>query len=159
MAASASVASRSTRRRWATLVALSAGLHVLVLGSLAFRVVEGPRLLSLTAFEVSLAPSIPVAIPLRAPTAPKALPTQGRIVPMEATPRYAARAQAPAGEAGDATDLFGPVFADGLWPRPVVVASEPCDDEPEPGRAAGCRRDVLLIGLASEPAAGSNRGP
>jgi hypothetical protein len=159
MAASASAASRSARRRWATVIALSAGLHALVLGSLAFRVAQGPRILAINTFDVSLAPAPPFAAPLRAPPAPKTLPTQGRIVPMEPAPRYVASADAQSGDADDAVDLFGPVFADGMWPRPVVVARTPCEDEPDLERTAACRRELLLIGLASEARAGSNAAP
>lgn len=160
MAAAASAASRPTCRRWATVVALSAGLHALVLGGLAFRVAESPRVLSLTTLDVSLAPALPFAIPASAPVAPKPLPKEGRIVPMEPTaPRFAVTDRAGTGDAGDAVDLFGPVFDDGMWPRPMVVARAPCDPEEDFERAAACRRKLLLIGLASEPRDGANRGP
>lgn len=159
MSASASATSRAHRRRWATVIALSAGLHALVLGGLAFRVMDDPRPLSVTAFDVSLASVAPFARPSPAPPSPKPLPTQGRIVPMDAAPRYSATAEAPTGGASDAVDLFGPVFDDGMWPRPLVVARSACPDEPDAERTAACRRELLLIGLASEPPDGSNRAP
>jgi hypothetical protein len=158
MAASAS-ASRSARRRWATVVALSAGLHALVLSGLAFNVATGPRTLSLSTIDVSLAPVAPLVVPQRTPSAPKPRPVQGRVVPMDASPLYAASAEAPTGEARDAVDLFGPVFDDGMWPRPVVVARAPCEGDADLRRAADCRKELLLIGLASDAAAGSNAGP
>lgn len=157
MAPSAPAVSNANRRRWASVVALSAGLHVLVLGGLAFRVAPGPRAASIAAFDVSLAPMARFVASAPAPATPKALPTQGRIAPMEAAPRHAAGAQVSAGEAG--VDLFGPVFDDGMWPRPLVVASGVCKDEPDVERSPACRRELLLIGLATEPRAGSNPAP
>lgn len=159
MAASGSAASHASRRRWASVVALSAGLHVLVLGGLAFRAADAPRQLSLATFDVGLAPPPPFAVPRRAPAAPAIRATQGRIVPIEAAPRFAPSARASTGEAADALDLFGPVFADGMWPRPAVMARTRCAEEAESEPSSPCRRELLLMGLASEPAARSNAGP
>ena len=149
-------ASQPARRRWAAVLVLSAAFHALVLGAFALRLpaalayVPGPP-----AIDVQLAP--PFVRPLRLPT--KAQPPPTRVVVLETPPRYVAPPEAPTGKAADASDLFGPVFADGRWPRPVLVRSEPCEPAEDTERAAACRRDLLFIGLASEPAAGSNPRP
>jgi hypothetical protein len=71
-------------------------------------------------------------------------------VALDVAPRYAGEpVLAETGDASDAVDLFGPVFVDGMWPRPVVVRREPCDpDDPTPAGVA-CRRELLLIGPVS----------
>jgi hypothetical protein len=86
-------------------------------------------------------------------------PPEARVVVLDAPPRYAQPATAATGDSGDAVDLFGPVFADGLWPRPVLVRSEPCDPKDDLEAQEACRRELLLIGLASDAVAGAKAAP
>ena len=150
LAAAGLEARRTTRRRWAVLLVLSAIFHVLVLAGFAFRMPALRPYAEPQAMDVNLAAPPPFIRPLVIPTAKP--PPQTRVVVLDAPPRYAKAEEARTGEAGDAADLFGPVFADGLWPRPVLVRSEPCDPKDEPERAEACRRELLLIGLASDAA-------
>ena len=147
---------RPAARRWAALLALSVTFHVLVLGGFALRLpvlasYAEPQALDVTLVAPRYAPPVPPA------AAPR--PVNTRVAVLPTAPRFSGPPQAPTGEAGDAADLFGPVFADGRWPRPLLVSSEPCDPRDEPERLAACRRDLMLIGLASEPAAGSKAQP
>lgn len=146
------------RRRWAALLLLSAAFHALVLGAFALRLPAFQSYVGPQAMEVSLvAPRFDR--PQQTPAAPRPQPTQTRVVVLGTAPRYAVAAQAPTGQATDAADLFGPVFADGLWPRPVVVRSEPCDPRDPSEEAAACRRELMLIGLATEASAGAKALP
>ena len=157
MTAAAFGASRSSRR-WAGLLFASAVLHALVLGGFAFRMPAIGTLAEAEVMDVTLVAPPPFIRPQVTETA-RPPPPQTRVVVLDAPPRYAKVETAPTGEAGDATDLFGPVFADGLWPRPVLVRSTPCDPKDDPERAETCRRDLLLIGLASDAAAGAKAQP
>ena len=152
-------AGRLVRRRWATLLGLSAVFHVLILSAFAFRMPALTPHPDLQPMQVTLLNAPPFVRPQLAPAAPLPQPAPVRAIVLGAAPRYVAPADAPTGEARDAVDLFGPVFADGRWPRPVVVQSEPCEPDEDPERAAACRRELLLIGLASEPRAGSKAQP
>jgi hypothetical protein len=147
-------------RRWAALLGLSAAVHGAVLAGFAFRRPPTSRIVALTVIGVSLAPRVPFARPTPSAPRPEAPPVRRPAVVLATTaPRHAASIDAATGEAGDAVDLFGPVFADGLWPRPVLVRQEPCDpDEPAQARDL-CRREVLLIGLASDAAPGAKAQP
>jgi hypothetical protein len=156
MAAAGLEARRTTRRRWAVVVVLSPVFHVLVLAGFAFRMPALQPYAEPQAMDVSLVAPPPFIRPLAIETAKP--PPKTRVVILDAPPRYAPQ-KAPTGEAGDATDLFGPVFADGLWPRPVLVHSEPCDPKDDPEAAETCRRELLLIGLASDGAAGAKAQP
>lgn len=159
MAAPALEASKSSRRRWAALLLGSALFHIVVLGGFAFRMPGIAALAEPQAMDVTLIDAPPFIRPLTVETADPP-PPQTRVVVLDAPPRYAEKpAEAPTGEAADATDLFGPVFADGLWPRPVLVKSEPCDPRDDLERAEACRRELLLIGLASGAAAGAKAQP
>jgi hypothetical protein len=159
MAAAAFEASRSGRRRWAALLLASALFHVVVLGGFAFRAPGVAVLAEPQAMDVTLIEAPPFIRPLVIKTATPP-PPQTRVVVLDAPPRYAeAPARAETEDAGDATDLFGPVFADGLWPRPVLVKSEPCDPKDDLEAAQACRRELLLIGLASEAAPGAKAQP
>jgi hypothetical protein len=144
------------RRRWAGLLVGSALFHVLVLGGFAFRMPAIHLYAEPSAMDVSLLQPPPFIRPLVTESAKP--PPKTRVVILDAPPRYAPQ-KAPTGEAGDAVDLFGPVFADGLWPRPVLVKSEPCDPKDDPERAEACRRELMLIGLASDAAAGAKAHP
>ena len=110
---------------------------------------------------VSLVDPPPFVRTARSAAPPEPEPSPVRAVVLTDTPpRYATRsATAATGEASDVVDLFGPVFADGLWPRPVLVHSEPCDPKDTADRAEACRRETLLIGLASDAAARSKAQP
>jgi hypothetical protein len=156
MAGAGLEAQRTTRRRWAALLVLSAAFHVALLAGFAFRMPPLRPYTEPQAMDVSLVAPPPFIRPLVIETAKP--PPQTRVVILDAPPRYAPQ-KAATGEAGDATDLFGPVFADGLWPRPLLVKSEPCDPKDEPERAEACRRELLLIGLASDAAAGAKAQP
>jgi hypothetical protein len=151
--------SRRDRRRGGAVLLLSVLAHAAVLGALTERTAAGPARAEVAAMEVSLAPAPLVrASPAPALPAPRP-PVVVRVAALSpVAPRYAAMASAATGEAADAVDLFGPVYADGLWPRPVKVASAACDPE-ERERDPDCRREVMLIGLASGPAAGSKAAP
>ena len=157
MRVAAPEAQRTARRRWATLLTLSVATHVLVLGGFALRM---PAILTYAepaAMDVSLVQPPPFIRPLVIETARP--PPKTRVVLLDAPPRYAPPAEAATGDAGDAVDLFGPVFADGMWPRPVLVKSEPCDPKADAAAAQACRRDLLLIGLASDAVAGAKAAP
>jgi hypothetical protein len=156
MAAAGLEARRTTRRRWAALLVLSAVFHVLVLAGFAFRMPALRPYAEPRGMDVSLVAPPPFIRPLVIETARP--PPKTRVVILDAPPRYAPQ-KAPTGEAGDATDLFGPVFADGLWPRPVLVRSEPCDPKDDVEAREACRRELLLIGLASDGAAGAKAQP
>lgn len=156
MAAAGLEARKTARRRWALVVVLSAVFHALVLSGFAFRMPLPRSYAEPQAMDVSLVAPPPFIRPLVSETAKP--PPKTRVVILDAPPRYAPQT-ATTGEAGDAVDLFGPVFSDGLWPRPVLVRSEPCDPNEEPERADACRRELLLIGLASDAAAGAKAQP
>ena len=155
MAAAAFEGSRS-RRRWAALLFASVIFHAVVLGGFAFRMPAAGIFTEPQVMDVTLIEAPPFIRPL---VIESAKPPPTRVVILDAPPRYAKAEAAPTGEAGDATDLFGPVFADGLWPRPVLVRSESCDPKDDPDRAETCRRELLLIGLASDGAAGAKAQP
>jgi hypothetical protein len=156
MAAARLEARRTTRRRWALVVVLSAVFHGLVLSGFAFRMPALRPYAEPQAMDVSLVAPPPFIRPLVIETAKP--PPVTRLVILDAQPRYAPQ-QATTGDPGDAVDLFGPVFSDGLWPRPVLVRSEPCDPKDDPERAEACRRELLLIGLASDAAVGAKAQP
>ena len=148
---------RTTRRRWATLLVLSGLFHVLVLGGFAIRMPAMQAYAEPPAMDVVLVQPPPFIRPLVIESAKP--PPKTRVVVLDAPPRYAAPAKAPTGDAGDAVDLFGPVFADGLWPRPVLVKSEACDPNADLEALQACRRGLLLIGLASDAVAGAKAAP
>jgi hypothetical protein len=152
-------AGRRVRRRWATLLGLSAVFHALVLSAFAVGMPAVAFRSDLAPMDVSLVDAPPFVRPQLTPAAQQPEPPPVRAIVLGAAPRFVAPETAATGEAGDAVDLFGPVFADGRWPRPVVVRSDPCEPEEDPERAAACRRELLLIGLASEPRAGSKAQP
>lgn len=149
MAAARREANAATRRRWAILLGLSAVFHAALLGGFAFRMPPLQASADAWPMEVSLVPP-PFVRPLVLETAKP--PPQTRVVVLDAPPRYAPR-KAETGDAGDAVDLFGPVFDDGMWPRPVLVKSEPCDPKEEPERAEVCRRELMMLGLAADAVA------
>ncbi|HEY0647646.1 hypothetical protein [Phenylobacterium sp.] len=154
MRAPAPAATQSARPHWAGLLLASALFHALVLGGFAFRM---PTIRTYAEpAPMSLVQPPPLIRPLVIETAKPSPKT--RVVILYSPPRYASQT-APTGDAGDAVDLFGPVFADGLWPRPVLVRSEPCDPEDDPERADACRRELMLIGLASDAATGAKAQP
>lgn len=157
MAAAGREARPTQRRRWAVLLIVSALLHVAVLGGFAFRMPAFLPPAAPSAMDVVLIDAPPFIRPLVIASARP--PPQTRMVMLDTPPRYAEAAKAPTGDAGDAADLFGPVFADGLWPRPVLVKSEPCDPKAVGDEADACRRELLLIGLASDTAAGAKAQP
>lgn len=139
------------------LLAASVLVHAMVLGAFAFRV---PAILTPAAasvMDVALVDVAPFVRPVVVKNAPP--PPKARVLVLDAPPRYAAAPKAPTGDAGDAVDLFGPVFADGMWPRPILVRSEPCDPRAPTEQGETCRRDLLLIGLASDAAAGAKALP
>lgn len=150
---------RPAIRRWAALLVSSVAFHTLVLGAFALRLPALRPYAEPRAIDVSLVPPPRSVRPIISPTAPRPMPVETRLVVLPAAPRYAGPARAPTGEAGDAADLFGPVFADGVWPRPILVKSEPCDREDEPRRAEACRRELMLIRVASDAAAGAKPPP
>ena len=150
---------RRVRRRWAILLGLSAVFHALVLSAFAVRMPALSPHADLQPMQVTLLDAPPFVRPQLTPAAQDPKPPQVRAIVLDTAPRYVASEKAPTGEARDSVDLFGPVFADGRWPRPVVVRSEPCEPDEDPERAAACRRELLLIGLASEPGAGSKAQP
>ena len=156
MRAPAPAATQSARRRWAGLLIASALFHAMVLGGFAFRMPTLQAYAEPRAMDVSLVQPPPFIRPLVIETARP--PPKTRVVVLDSPPRYAPQ-KAPTGDAGDAVDLFGPVFADGLWPRPVLVKSEPCDPKDDPDRADACRRELMLIGLASDAVAGAKAQP
>jgi hypothetical protein len=145
------------RRRWATPLTLSVAFHVMVLGGFAIRMPAIQAYAEPAAMDVVLAPSPPFIRPLAIRTAKP--PPKTRVVVLDAPPRFAQPAKAPTGDANDTLDLFGPVFADGMWPRPLLVKSEPCDPKDDLETAQACRRELLLIGLASDAVAGAKAQP
>ncbi len=143
------------------LLGLSVLFHAVVLGglSLGWRPTPGPAEASAMAVTLIDPPPFVRPAPTIAPPEPQPAPVHA-VVLADTPPRYAPQpANAATGDAQDAVDLFGPVFADGMWPRPVLVKSEPCDPTNDPRRAETCRRETLLIGLASDRTAGSNPRP
>jgi hypothetical protein len=145
-------------RQGTLLLLLSIAFHAGLLAALAwhaptFATRAGPPAMAVVLVAPPLVRARAVATPQT-----QAHAHRPRIVgPAHGEPRYAAAA-APTGEATDAVDLFGPVFADGLWPRPVRVGRAPCDAQARE-RDPGCERDVMLIGLASGSPARSNAAP
>ena len=157
MRAAASGAVRKAPRRWAGLLVLSALVHVMVLGGFAFRMPALRAYAEPPAMDVVLVQPPPFIRPLVVETARP--PPKTRVVMLDAPPRYAPPAKAATGDAGDAVDLFGPVFADGMWPRPMLVRSEPCDPRDDVEATQDCRRELMLIGLASDAVAGAKAAP
>lgn len=155
MSATRSEANGATRRRWAILLGLSAVLHLALLGGFAFRMPALQASADARPMEVSLVPP-PCIRPLLVETARS--PPQVRVVVLDTPPRFAPR-KAETGDASDAVDLFGPVFGDGMWPRPILVRSEPCDPKDDAERAEACRRELLMIGLASDAVSGAKAQP
>lgn len=153
--------SRSAARRWTALLGLSVLFHAAVLGGLSLGFPISHVQAQAPAMAVTLVDPPPFVRPQLAPAPPAAKPTPVRpAVIADVAPRYAVHAaQAATGDTPDAVDLFGPVFADGMWPRPVVVKSEPCDPKDVSDLGKACRRELLLIGLASGAPAGSNPRP
>jgi hypothetical protein len=147
---------RRTARRWAALTALSVVFHAAVLGAFALRLPASGYHVAPSVMDVSLAPP-PFVRPIALAAAPRPEPVDARLTILPTAPRYVAKAQARTGDAGDAADLFGPVFADGVWPRPILVRSEPCD--PDEALGADCRRELMLMGVASDAAGGAKAGP
>src|SRR5690242_20443437 len=145
------------RRRWATLLTLSVAFHVMVLGGFAIRMPAIQAYAEPPAMDVALVEPPPFIRSLAIKTAKP--PPKTRVVVLDAPPRYTPPAKAPTGDASDAADLFGPVFADGMWPRPLLVKSEPCDPKDDLEAAQVCRRELLLIGLASDAVAGAKAQP
>jgi hypothetical protein len=146
-------------RRWAGLLLLSVVFHAALLGGLALRLPMAPRVIVIGAPEIDLVRAPPL---VRLPTSRAAAPApalQSRLVVLDTRPRYAEMAQAATGDASDAVDLFGPVFADGMWPRPAILGTVSCDAEAERERAEACRRELMLVGLASDAPARSNAQP
>jgi len=152
---------RSTRRRWTALLGLSVLFHAAVLGGLSLGRPVARGEADAPAMTVALIDRPPFASAPRSSTPPERQRSTVRaVVVADTAPRYVAPpARAATGDAQDATDLFGPVFADGLWPRPVLVRSRPCAKTDDPDPAEACRRDTLLIGLASDAAARSKAQP
>ena len=152
-------ASKRAGRRAGTLL-LSVTLHGLLLGALALRLPAVAPVGGLAAPDIDVVPAtalVRVSTAAPAPKTPAA--TRSRAIVSAAAPRYAGPPQAQTGEASDAVDLFGPVFADGQWPRPLVVKSEPCDPHEATPKGDDCRRELLLIGLAPGGAAGADSRP
>lgn len=146
-------------RRWTGVLLLSAACHVAALGGLALRLPMGPPVAAVAGPDVAMMRAPPL---VRLPTSPAVAPTpapETRLVVLDTPPRFAGPELAAAGDASNGLDLFGPVFADGMWPRPMVLGGVPCDPEEEPERAEACRRELMLIGLASEATAGSKAQP
>jgi len=159
MSARAPDAPWMARRPWTALLLLSALFHVAILGAFALQTPPVMMTADAAAMAVSFADPPPFIRPSAIAKSSRPHRTRPRLVMLDAPRRYAASAQAATGEAADAVDLFGPVFADGLWPRPLLVRSEPCDPEDDPDTTGACRRELMLIGLASEPPAGSKAQP
>jgi len=156
MAVGAVQGARRIDRRWLALLGLSVVFHAVVLGAFAFRLPPIAFSADAETMDVTLVPPAPFIRPTQAKAADAPAPT--RVVVIDTPPRASASV-ASTGEASDALDLFGPVFADGMWPRPVLVSSEPCDPKADPEREQACRRELLLIGLASDAASGANARP
>jgi hypothetical protein len=150
-------ARRRARRRWAALLVLSGLVHVMLLGGFAIRIPALQAYPEPLAMDVVLVQPPPFIRPLVIQTAKP--PPNTRVVVLDAPPRYAPPLKAATGDAGDAVDLFGPVFADGMWPRPVLVRTEPCDSNDDVEAPQDCRRELLLIGLASDAADGAKAAP
>ena len=151
--------SRARRSRWAALLA-SVAFHAAVLGALSLGLPSFAPRAEPSAMNVALVDAPPFVRPQLSPSAPKPKPPVTRLAVLDTPPRYAqAQVQAATGEASDAVDLFGPVFSDGLWPRPLVVKSEPCDSKGASEPADTCRRELLMIGLASGSVAEANSPP
>lgn len=148
MAAARPEANGATRQRWAILLGLSAVFHAALIGGFAFRMPALSTPAATRAMDVALVPP-PFVRPLVLETAKP--PPETRVVVLDTPPRYAPRT-AETGDAGDAVDLFGPVFGDGMWPRPVLVKSEPCDPRDDLQAREACRRELLIIGMTAESA-------
>ncbi|MBW8815870.1 MAG: hypothetical protein JF588_20825 [Caulobacterales bacterium] len=160
MRVAASRAQGKRRAKTIGLVLLSAALHVAMLGALAIRMPVAVAHVDAPAVEVSLVPAAWIVRAQPAAHVPTIRSTQPHVVETDIAPRYAdAPVQAATGEAADAVDLFGPVFADGLWPRPVRVRRPACEAGDDNAAAEDCRRDAVLIGLASEPSRVQIRAP
>ena len=146
-------------RRWTVLLLLSAAFHVALLSAFALRPPQGSRIVVIGAPDITVvqAPAL-VAWPQVSAAVPR-IDVATRLVAPTPAPRFAGAPEASTGEASDTVDLFGPVFADGLWPRPVVVRSEPCNPEEPTELGDACRRELLLIGLASDRASGAKAQP
>lgn len=145
-------------RRLAALFGLSAAGHMALLGGFAFTTATAPFPAVSETHDVVLVAPFPVIRPAPARTASAAAAPQ--VIVADAAPRMSARAAA--GETAPASvDLFGPVFSDGLWPRPLLVGALPCetDDDVRPEDVEVCRRELRLIGLASDAVAGANAPP
>lgn len=132
--------------------------HAALLGVLAFGISpSGPGFASPGEIRVVLIDPPPFVRLRTGGPAPR--PEVVRLVAEAPSERRADPPGDPADDGAGSVDLFGPVFADGMWPRPVLVRTRPCDPKGVTEADAACRRDRLLIGLASDAAAGANARP
>lgn len=138
---------------------LSILLHGLVLGWFALRQDRTPddaaqQVVEVQILDVSRLPRPPAAKPTD-DDAP--IPVRPVVLPI--APRYAGPPAAGRGAGGGGgVDLFGPVFADGRWPRPRVLRD--CDPVADPDMSSpACRREREIargLTLAKDPRNGTD---
>lgn len=141
-AATAIIGSNSSQRRTAVFV-LSILLHGLVLGWFAFRQdrliddAEAPAV-EIQLLDIAKLPRPPSRADEEDVQQP---PVVRPILPV--APRYVGPPAAEGGGKARGVDLFGPVFADGEWPRPWTPRD--CDPVADPQMTSpGCRRELAI---------------
>lgn len=146
------------RRAWILAVAASAVLHLVLLGWFALKRGVGEPGAEAPTVVVQLIRPLPPLTPDTAPPAAAPGPPQARaaVVPTDVAPRYVA-APPEARGAGNrrGLDLFGPVFADGRWPRPEDPILTRCDPLKDPRRESrACRHEddiARAVTAANDP--------
>lgn len=145
-----------TRRR--TLVfALSILLHGLVLGWFAFRQDRVLEDAQVPAVEIQLLDTAKLPRPPSRTDEEDAEPPVIRPV-LPIAPRYVGPPVEAGGGRQRGVDLFGPVFADGEWPRPWM--SRNCDPASDPELSSpACRRELEIargVTRAYDPSEGTD---
>jgi len=159
MAAAATAIIGSNRSRRRTLVfVLSVLLHGLALGWFAFRQdrliedAQGPAV-EIQLLDIAKLPRPPSRADEEDVQQP---PVIRPILPI--APRYVGPPAAEGGGKARGVDLFGPVFADGEWPRPWM--SRNCDPVSDPELSSpACRRELEIaqgITRAYDPREGTD---
>lgn len=146
------------RRPQALVLVLSVLFHGLVLGWFAIRQDRTPAETVSEVVEVQILDVTKLPKPPAATSEGEATPAPARPLVLPIAPRYAGPLVTGVGDSDGGVDLFGPVFADGHWPRPRVWRD--CDPVADPDLSSpACRREREVargVTLANDPRNGTD---